>query len=120
MLIRFAVGNFLSFKDKQVFSLMAVKHTRHPEHITDAGGRRILKGSFLFGANASGKSNFIKAVVAARHAKRISETVFRKEYLPRIDYAIKQSHAFETDVSSLISSGNAGTNIADLVTFLRQ
>ncbi len=56
----------------------------------------------------------------ARHAKRISETVFRKEYLPRIDYAIKQSHAFETDVSSLISSENAGTNIADLVTFLRQ
>ena len=67
MLIRFAVENFLSFKDKQVFSMVAAKHTRHPEHITDVGGKRILKGSFLFGANASGKSNFIKAVAAARH-----------------------------------------------------
>lgn len=66
MLIRFAVENFLSFKDKQIFSMVAAKHTRHHEHIADIEGRRILKGSFLFGANASGKSNFIKAVGFAK------------------------------------------------------
>lgn len=66
MLIRFAVENFLSFKDKQVFSMVAAKHTRHPDHVADISGKRILKGSFLFGANASGKSNFIKAISSAR------------------------------------------------------
>lgn len=66
MLIRFAVENFMSFKDKQVFSMVAAKHTRHPDHVADISGKRILKGSFLFGANASGKSNFIKAISSAR------------------------------------------------------
>ena len=66
MLIRFAVENFLSFKEKQVFSMVAAKHTRHPDHVADISGKRILKGSFLFGANASGKSNFIKAISSAR------------------------------------------------------
>lgn len=66
MLIRFAVENFMSFKDKQVFSMVASKHTRHPDHVADISDKRILKGSFLFGANASGKSNFIKAISSAR------------------------------------------------------
>ena len=66
MLIRFAVENFLSFKEKQIFSMVAAKHTRHPDHVADISGKRILKGSFLFGANASGKSNFIKAISSAR------------------------------------------------------
>lgn len=66
MLIRFAVENFLSFKDRQIFSMVAAKHTRHHEHIADVEGKRILKGSFLFGANASGKSNYIKAVGFAK------------------------------------------------------
>ena len=37
MLIRFAVENFLSFKDKQIFSMVAAKHTRHHVH----GARKI-------------------------------------------------------------------------------
>ena len=67
MLIRFTVENFLSFKDKQVFSMVAAKHTRHPNHVADIAGKRILKGGFVFGANASGKSNFVKAISSARN-----------------------------------------------------
>ena len=66
MLIRFAVENFMSFKDRQIFSMIAAKHTRHMDHVASICGKRILKGSFLFGANASGKSNFIKAVYYAK------------------------------------------------------
>ena len=66
MLIRFAVENFMSFKDRQIFSMIAAKHTRHMEHVASICRKRILKGSFLFGANASGKSNFIKAVYYAK------------------------------------------------------
>lgn len=62
MLIRFSVENYRSFKEKQVFSMVAGKHTRHKEHIITLNGKRILKSGIMFGANASGKSNFVKAV----------------------------------------------------------
>lgn len=66
MLIRFAVENFMSFKDRQIISMVAAKHTRHSDHISNIENRRILKAGFLFGANASGKSNLLKAVNTAR------------------------------------------------------
>lgn len=66
MLIRFAVENFMSFKDRQIISMVAAKHTRHSDHISNIENRRILKAGFLFGANASGKSNLLKAVNSAR------------------------------------------------------
>lgn len=62
MLIRFAVENYSSFKERQVFTMAAGKQTRHPDHYAVVNGKRLLKGSFFFGANAAGKSNFIKAV----------------------------------------------------------
>lgn len=62
MLIRFSVENYLSFKKRQVFSMVAGKHTRHQDHLAMVNGKKFLKGSVLFGANAAGKSNLIKAV----------------------------------------------------------
>lgn len=62
MLIRFAVENYNSFKDRQIFSMAAGKQTRHPDHCIAVDGKRLLKGSFFFGANASGKSNFVRAI----------------------------------------------------------
>lgn len=62
MLIRFSVENYMSFKEQQVFSMVAEKSSRHPSHITMVNGKRLLKSSFLFGANAAGKSNFIHAI----------------------------------------------------------
>ena len=65
MLIRFAVENFLSFKDRAEFSMMAGKITRHGDHIALCSHKRVLKGAFLFGANAGGKTNFIRAAAFA-------------------------------------------------------
>lgn len=66
MLIRFAVENFMSFRDLTAFSMAAGKITRHGAHVVTKQGKRILKGSFFWGANASGKSNLISAVDFAR------------------------------------------------------
>lgn len=55
MLIRFAVENFMSFKEMTEFSMIAGKITRHSNHIALCNSKRVLKGAFLFGANASGK-----------------------------------------------------------------
>ena len=62
MLIRFSVENYNSFKERQVFSMVAGKQTRHPDHCISVNGKRLLKSSFFFGANASGKSNFVRAI----------------------------------------------------------
>ena len=62
MLIRFAVENYNSFKEQQVFSMVAGKQTRHSSHCFTVDGKRLLKSSFFFGANASGKSNFVRAL----------------------------------------------------------
>lgn len=66
MLVRFVFENFMSFRDQQVFSMAAGKYTKHADHVIHTKGKRLLKGSFLFGANAAGKSNLLKAVSFAR------------------------------------------------------
>lgn len=62
MLIRFMVENFLSYKEQNVFSMEAGRSEAHRHHICLCDGRRILRSSFVFGANAGGKSNFVKAL----------------------------------------------------------
>jgi len=65
MLITFKVSNFLSFNEQIEFSMRAgqVRELRH--HLVEGKGRNdidILKSAVIYGANASGKSNFIKAL----------------------------------------------------------
>ncbi|MFA6873817.1 MAG: ATP-binding protein [Bacteroidaceae bacterium] len=68
MLIQFTTGNFLSFKNQVTLSLVssALKETRVlSEDIIfeiENTGLSLLKSAVIYGANASGKSNFIKAL----------------------------------------------------------
>lgn len=63
MLIRFTVENFLSFKDRVVFSMIPGKGTLKPNHKSKKiKGISTLKAAVIFGANASGKSNLVKAI----------------------------------------------------------
>ena len=69
MLIRFTVENFLSFKDEVELSMVAGRPRKHPDHILPRKSDRdvrILKTAVIYGANASGKSNLIKAMSFAR------------------------------------------------------
>lgn len=69
MLIRFSVENFLSFKDRTDFSMIAGRSKLHKQHILTTGTTKdipLLKASILYGANASGKSNFVKALEFAK------------------------------------------------------
>lgn len=67
MLIRFCVENFLSFKDEVEFSMVAGKSDEHSDHIHEVRDLRILKTGVIFGANASGKTNLIKAMAFAQN-----------------------------------------------------
>ncbi len=67
MLIRFTIENFLSFRDREVFSLIPGKGTLKPQHkAKPIKGISVLKAAVLFGANASGKSNLVKAIELGR------------------------------------------------------
>lgn len=68
MLIEFKVANFKSFREEQTFSLVASDSVKELPHclierdLPKLSGLRYLKGAAIYGANASGKSNFIEAV----------------------------------------------------------
>lgn len=67
MLIRFNVKNFLSFAEREdgkteEFSMLAGKVQKKKEHIYDDGKIKLLKFAAIYGANASGKSNLVKAI----------------------------------------------------------
>lgn len=66
MLIRFNVENFLSFNERSEFSLIANKERRLSSHYYKGKGINILKSGVIYGANASGKSNFVKAIDFSR------------------------------------------------------
>jgi AAA15 family ATPase/GTPase len=70
MLVRFSVENFLSFRDRTELSMVASgKVRRHPEHVikpSTAAGIPLLKLAIIYGANASGKSNLVKAMAMAK------------------------------------------------------
>jgi len=62
MLLEFTVGNFLSFKEKKTFSLEAGSISEHKENVVKDGKYKVLRSAVIYGANSSGKSNFIKAL----------------------------------------------------------
>ena len=70
MLIQFTVKNFRSIRDKQVLSLVRSKSVEHAEthsfepRLTNA--IPLLRSAAVYGANASGKSNLLKALTAMR------------------------------------------------------
>lgn len=62
MLIEFSVGNFLSIKDRQTLRLDASSISEHRDQLIDAGRYKLLRSAVIYGANASGKSNVLKAM----------------------------------------------------------
>ena len=61
MLIQFRFKNFKSFRDDTVLDFSATEDTENEYRIAKVGDERILTAACIFGPNASGKSNVIKA-----------------------------------------------------------
>ena len=70
MLIQLTIENFLSFRDEVTFSMVGVSSDRqHADRlIEDAAGkgRSVVPIAAIYGANAAGKSNLIKALSFAK------------------------------------------------------
>ena len=80
MLLEFSVSNFLSFRERQTFSMTAVprlkkKNCVFPAPVDGEKLPELLKVAVMYGPNASGKSNFLMALqlinlIASRPADR--------------------------------------------------
>ncbi len=61
MLINFSLSNFLSFNQRQVFSMEAGKARKNTSRIYRIQNLKLTKCESIFGANASGKSNLVES-----------------------------------------------------------
>lgn len=70
MLIRFSVRNFLSFKEEINLRMVASSERIHPHHVLRTPSRNhpnLLRMAAIYGPNAAGKSNLVKALKFARN-----------------------------------------------------
>ena len=65
MLIEFSVKNFLSFRDKITLSMEKSIGDENLDNVFNINGNELLKTCSIYGANASGKSNLLKALTCA-------------------------------------------------------
>lgn len=81
MLVEFRVENFRSLREEQVLSLVASKDkTLQDTHTVSTGLKAapsVLRSAAIYGANASGKSNLIKALQYMRGVVAESATVIQ-------------------------------------------
>lgn len=102
MLVRFAVQNFRSFSEQTGISMVANGRIRRMEdHVVTCGDLKLLRGAFVYGANASGKSNLIRAVDFATKIIDLGSTDavnFYDQYCKLNKEAVDQSGVFQFDI----------------------
>jgi uncharacterized protein len=68
MFLEFSVANYLSFKERVVLSMLASNDNILEEsNVFVIGKKRLLKSAVIYGANASGKSNLLSAMLHMRN-----------------------------------------------------
>lgn len=67
MLRLFKIKNYTSFNAESILDLRATSYTQHMSHIISDDNCSVLKTTAIYGANASGKSNFISAMFFFKH-----------------------------------------------------
>ncbi|MCF7955779.1 MAG: ATP-binding protein [Phycisphaerae bacterium] len=87
MLAEFRVSNYRSFKDEQVLSLIATSEESKGTNSVEVGGYNILKSAVVYGANASGKSNLIKAMATMNEIVSNSAGYKPDQSLPIVPFA---------------------------------
>lgn len=66
MLISFTVGNYRSIWEPQTLSMEPASISDYPQNLIQQGGRKLLSSAVIYGANASGKSNILRAMSIMR------------------------------------------------------
>ena len=88
MILEFSVKNFLSFKEKVTFSMIANSNKELNDNYVEIGGNKVLKSAAIYGANASGKSNLFKILTLVVLMLRSSNCVDINAKLPLIPFKL--------------------------------
>lgn len=108
MLIEFRVKNFYSIQDEQVFSLVASSQEQHINNTFNIESEKLtlLKSAAIYGANAAGKSNLIKAFAVMSEIIIKSAIVQRDKKLPILPFLLGQNENEPTEFEmSFIAQG---------------
>jgi uncharacterized protein len=89
MLIEFRVENFLSFEEMATLSMVATTDDTHEGSnvLQQKDKLRLLKSAAIYGANAAGKSNFIKAMAFMDYLVTYGPRMSKKNKIP--DFSFK-------------------------------
>lgn len=88
MILEFSVKNFLSFKEKVTFSMIANSNKELNDNYVEIGGNKVLKSAAIYGANASGKSNLFEILARVVSMLRSSNSVDINAKLPLIPFKL--------------------------------
>lgn len=67
MLLEYSCSNYKSLKDKVSFSLLAGNDDTFQDKLIDLGNNKVLRSAIIYGANGSGKSNFLDSLTFMRN-----------------------------------------------------
>ena len=88
MLIEFSVTNFLSFKNKNTFTMIASSDNTLKDNYVEINNEKILKMTAMYGANASGKTNLFKILVIVSSMIKHSNFFAPNVMLPIIPFKL--------------------------------
>ncbi|MGC4046479.1 MAG: ATP-binding protein [Armatimonas sp.] len=103
MLIQFTVGNFLSFKEKTTFSMLASpEEPGHEDRVVKINEDiSVLRIAAIYGANASGKSNLLAAIHSAKAL--INNGIGINNPIPYMPFSLSKSQDKDTFIEFIIS-----------------
>lgn len=97
MLIRVLVKNFLSFNETVEFNLLPNnKRKRHEEHVYNCSSLNLLKVAAIYGNNAAGKTNLIKAVSLIKLIASFKSVLSKNNIYS--DYVFRLSKSINADI----------------------
>lgn len=88
MILEFSVTNFLSFKNKITFSMMANSNKGLDDNYVLIDSRKVLKTAAIYGANASGKSNLFRILTLVIFMLKSSNNMDINAKLPIIPFKL--------------------------------
>ena len=110
MLVNFRFKNCRSFYEETELSMEAVKDNEHREintfsvddNLLKGSNNELLKSAVIFGGNASGKTNVLKALAYMKNVLLMSASQFpivaRNEFYAFYDYARDEESIYEVEI----------------------
>ena len=104
MLLQFRFSNHKSYQKQNTFSMIPTNDNSHTDHIIDDETENALKVSTFYGANASGKSNFVDALKLYTYIILNSNEFQTDDKIPRAPHKLSKEDPTQFEMIFSIDS----------------